>query len=83
MVTRSDSHVVEIEGEAKGNLVSKSILQTALTNKTLRLELTYQAPSMLREEDDTAMKPVTHAGLEHPDSVQAIAGEFAGLMSVI
>ena len=56
--------------------MSQSIIQTALTNKTLRLELIYQAPSMLREEDDTTMKPATQTGL-------AIADEFACLLSVI
>jgi hypothetical protein len=50
--------------------VTQSIIQTAVTNKTLRLELTYRVPCMLRQEDDTTMEPATHTGIEPPDSVQ-------------
>ena len=57
--------------------MTQSIIQTAVTNKTLRLELTYRVPCMLRQEDDTTMEPASHAGIEPPDSVQAISDEFA------
>jgi hypothetical protein len=63
--------------------VSQSIIQTALTNKTLRLALIYRVPSMLREEDNTTMKPATHTGLARPDAVQEILNDFACLPSVI
>jgi hypothetical protein len=63
--------------------VSQGIIQSALTNKTLRLELTYTLPSMLRQEDETGMEPATHTGLAGPDSVQAISDELACLPSVI
>jgi hypothetical protein len=63
--------------------VTQSIIQTAVTNKTLRLELTYRVPSMLRQEDDTTMEPATHIGIAHPDSVQPSSDEFARLLSVI
>jgi len=68
---------------SKGDLVSHGIIQSALTNKTLRLELTYTDPSMLRQEDDTGMAPATHTGPARPDSVQAISDELACLPSVI
>jgi hypothetical protein len=63
--------------------VSQGIIQTALTNKTLRLELTYAVPSTLRQEDETGMEPATRTGLAGPDSVQAISDELACLLSVI
>ena len=63
--------------------MSQGIIQSALTNKTLRLELTYTAPSMLRQTDDTGMEPAAHTGLAGPDSVQAISDELACLPSVI
>jgi hypothetical protein len=47
------------------------------------LELTYTAPSMLRQTDDTGMEPAAHTGLAGPDSVQAISDELACLPSVI
>ena len=63
--------------------MSPGIVQSALTNKTLRLELTYTVPSMLRQEDVTGMEPARHTGLARPDSVQAISDELACLLSVI
>ena len=63
--------------------MSQGIMQSALTNKTLRLELTYTVPSMLRQADDPGMEPATHTGLANPDSIQAISDELACLPSVI
>ena len=63
--------------------MSQSIIQTALTNKTRRLELSYRVPSMLRQESNPTMEPATHTGLTHPYSVQVISDEFACLLSAI
>jgi len=63
--------------------VSQSIIQTALTNKTLRLELSYRVPSMLHQESDATMEPATHTGLTHPRSVQVFSDEIPCLLSAI
>ena len=39
--------------------MSGSTIQTALTKKTLRLELEYRQPSMLREEDASNEGPTS------------------------
>jgi hypothetical protein len=61
----------------------RSIIETALTNRTLHLELTYRTPSRPgEEEDDTAeIEPRTGAALRR--SVQPSSGEFACLLSVL
>ena len=63
--------------------MSQSIIETALTNRTLHLELTYRTPSKpLEDEDDTAeFEPQTRAALR--PSVQPISGELACLLSVV
>jgi hypothetical protein len=53
--------------------MSHGIIETAVTKKTLHLELTYRTPSMLGEEDDDT------AELEP----QPISGELACLLSVL
>ena len=73
---------VEVEW-SKEELVSQSIIQTALTNKTLRSELIYRAPSMLRQESDPTMVSATHTGLTHPHSVQVFSDEIDCLLSAI
>jgi len=63
--------------------MSQSIIEAAVTNKTLHLELTYRTPFRLgEEEDDTAeLEPQTRDALQSP--VQPISGEFACLLSVL
>jgi hypothetical protein len=63
--------------------MSQSIIETALTNRTLHLELTYRTPSKpLEDEDDTAeFEPQTRAALR--PTLQPISGEFACLLSVL
>ncbi len=63
--------------------MSHSIIEAALTNKTLRLELTYRAPLMLLEEDDDTAELEIRARLEPPNSRQPIPDEFACLLSAI
>ena len=82
IVTVCDGHIVEVEW-SKEELVGQSIIQTALTNKTLRLELSYRVPTMLRQESGPMMEPATHTGLTHPPSVQVISDEFACLLIAI
>jgi hypothetical protein len=72
--------IVEIK-RSKKELVSHSIIQTALINKALRLKPTYWVP--LRQEHGPTMKPASHAGIETSHSVQAISDELASLLSVI
>ena len=57
--------------------MSHSIIQAAVTNKTLRLELTYRAPTVLLEEDDDT------AELVLPPPNQPISDECAFLLSLI
>ena len=59
-----------------GALMSQSIIETAVTKRTLSLELTYRTPSMPDEEDDTAELVLL-------PNVQPISGEFACLLSVL
>jgi hypothetical protein len=64
--------------------MSQSIIETAVTNRTLGLELTYQAPSMfLEENDDDTAELEAPPRLVPPPRVQPISGEFACLLSVI
>jgi hypothetical protein len=56
--------------------MSQSIIETAVTKRTLSLELTYRTPSMPDEEDDTAELVLL-------PNVQPISGEFACLLSVL
>jgi hypothetical protein len=63
--------------------MNQSIIEAAITNKTLRLELTYRAFLMLREEDDdTAELEIPTGDLPMPH-VQPVSGEFACLLSVL
>jgi hypothetical protein len=57
--------------------MSQSIIQAAVTNKTLRLELTYRAPTVLLEDDDDTAELVPLP----PD--QPISEECASLLSLI
>lgn len=63
--------------------MSQSIIEMAVTNKTLGLELTYQAPSMFLEEDDDTAELEAPTRLVPLPPVQPISGEFACLLSVI
>jgi hypothetical protein len=56
--------------------VSRGILQTALTNKTLGLELEYREPSTQREGESTFANGMPH-------SHRSISKEFAELLSAI
>jgi hypothetical protein len=63
--------------------MKQSIIEKAITNKTLRLELTYRAPlTLLDEGDDTAELevPTRDQSLPH---VQPVSGEFACLLSML
>jgi hypothetical protein len=62
--------------------VSQGIIQTAVSNKTLRLELDYRQPSMLREGNVSIEIPTTDAGmaLQHDEPV---SNEFACLLRTI
>jgi hypothetical protein len=55
--------------------MSQNIIQAAVTNKTLCLELTYRAPTLPLEEDDDT------AELVPLPPVQPISDEFASLLS--
>jgi hypothetical protein len=57
--------------------MSHNIIQAAVTNKALRLELTYRAPTVLLEEDDDT------AELVLPPPNQPISDECAFLLSLI
>ena len=63
--------------------MSQSIIHAAVTNKTLRLELDYRQPSMLRESDPSIEGPTTDNGfaLQYDDS--EVSDEFACLLRVI
>ena len=63
--------------------MSRTIIETAVSNKTLHLELTYRLPSMpCEEEDDTAeLEPQTRDASLPP--VQTTSSEFACLLSVL
>jgi hypothetical protein len=62
--------------------MSQSIIETAVTKRTLHLELTYRTPSMLgQEDDDTAELEPTRDVPRSP--VQPISGEFACLLSAL
>lgn len=60
-----------------------SILQTALTNKRLRLELDYRKPSMPWEDNAGAARPTTDIGVVFHHTEPKPADEFACLLSVI
>ena len=60
--------------------MSGSIIQTALTNKTLRLELAYRQPSMLWEGDARTEAPTTGAGLTFQYDDPQVSDEFACLL---
>jgi hypothetical protein len=63
--------------------MSQSIIETALTNRTLHLELTYRTPSRPgEEEDDTAEIELQTSAALRP-SVHPSSGEFACLLSVL
>jgi hypothetical protein len=63
--------------------VSTGIIQTALTNKTLRLELEYRRPSVLREGNARTEAPTADTGLAVPYDDPQVSDEFACLLSVI
>ena len=60
-----------------------SIIQTALTGKTLRLELDYRKPSPSKNDCAGTERPATYVevGFDRTDS--PLADEFALLLSVI
>src|SRR5271170_5208187 len=58
------------------------LIQTAVTNKTLRLELDYRQPSILSEGDATIEGPTAETGLALPYDPQ-VADDFTYLLSVI
>jgi len=63
--------------------MNQSIIEAAVTNKTLHLELTYRAALMLLEEDDdTAELELPTRDVPRPP-VQPMSGEFACLLSVL
>jgi hypothetical protein len=62
--------------------VSQSIIQTAVINKSLRLELDYRQPSMPLEADASIEGPTTDTGLALQDDSQ-VSDEFACLLRVI
>jgi hypothetical protein len=63
--------------------VSRGIIQTALTNKTLRLELEYRQPSVLREGDARTEESAADTGTALPYDDPQASDEFACLLSVI
>ena len=63
--------------------MSQSIIHTAVTNKTLRLELDYRQPSMFREGDLSIEGPKTDAGLALEYDGSLVSDEFACLLEVI
>jgi hypothetical protein len=63
--------------------VSGSIIQTALTNKALRLELEYRRPSVLREGGARTEEPAAGTGPAVPHDDPQVSDEFACLLSVI
>jgi hypothetical protein len=62
--------------------MSRSIIEAAVNNKTLHLELTYRTPFTLGEEDDTAELELPTRCVP-PPPVRPISGEFACLLSVL
>ncbi len=63
--------------------MSQSIIQTAVTNKTLRLELDYRQPSTFREGDSNIEGPTTDTGLAKQYGDLQVSDEFACLLRVI
>jgi hypothetical protein len=63
--------------------VSQSIIQTAVANKTLHLELDYRQPSMLLEGDTRAEKPTTATELTFQHDDPPVSDEFACLLKMI
>jgi hypothetical protein len=63
--------------------VTRSIIQTAVTNKTLRLELTYRLPSKVRAGDAIVEEPATDTGLTFQHDDPQVSDEFACLLKMI
>jgi hypothetical protein len=63
--------------------VSHSIIHTAITDKTVRLELDYRQPSALRENDAGIEAPTTEVGLVPQYHDSQVSDEFACLLRVI
>jgi hypothetical protein len=63
--------------------VSQSIIHTAVTNRSLRLELDYREPSMPLEGDASIEGPTTDTGLALQDNASQVSDEFACLLRVI
>jgi len=63
--------------------VNGTIIQTAVTNPRLRLELEYRVLSMLREGDNNTAEPSTHVRLDFQVPDPRISDELACLLSVI
>jgi len=63
--------------------VSRSIIQTAVANKTLRLELDYRQPALLPDGDGPAEKPTTDTELAFQSDDLQISDEFACLLKMI
>jgi hypothetical protein len=63
--------------------VARSIIQTAITNKALRLELEYRQPSMFRDGDAGFEGPTIDTGVALPCVEQQTSDEFAGLLRLI
>jgi hypothetical protein len=63
--------------------VSTGIIQTALTNKTLGLELEYRRPFMSREGNASIEEPTTDTRLALPYDDPQVSDEFVYLLSVI
>jgi hypothetical protein len=63
--------------------VNQSIIQTAVINKSLRLELDYRQPSLPLEGDASIEGPTTDTGLALQDNDSQVSDEFACLLRVI
>jgi hypothetical protein len=63
--------------------VSGRIIETAVTNKTLHLDLDYREPSMLPEGDVIIEGPMTDTGLPLQYGDPQVSGEFACFLRVI
>ncbi len=63
--------------------MSQSIIQTAVTDKSLRLELDYRQPSMPLEGNASIEEPTIDTGLALQYDEPQVSDEFACLLGVI
>jgi hypothetical protein len=63
--------------------VSGGIIQTAVANRNLGLELEYRQPSMLLEGDARTEEPTTDAGLTFQYDDPRVSDELACLLRMI